>query len=149
MIYICIMVQNIKLIDFNTFFNATISISILDTLHGYKLFKNNTLSLRDKDTKRFIIHLVGYHCLKILKTHDINKDVLIVQPEIISDNSELLSYFSDIKKTKKLILQTLKILNKQYPNRIVFLKQSKDLSNPDTIQFVFNKCNTYKIGLKL
>jgi len=137
------MVQNIKLIDFNDFFNAKISISILDSLHGYKLFKDNTLNLRDKDTKNLIFNLVLYHGLKIVKTHDINKQVLVVQPEIILDSSELLSYFINIKPTKKLILQAVKTLNKQYPDKVIILRENKDLLNPDTLQFIFNKCNTF------
>ena len=137
------MVQNIKLIDFNDFFNAKISISILDSLHGYKLFKDNTLNLRDKDTKNLIFNLVLYHGLKIVKTHDINKQVLVVQPEIILDSSELLSYFINIKPTKKLILQAVKTLNKQYPDKVIILRENKDLLNPDILQFIFNKCNTF------
>jgi len=134
------MIYNIKLIDFNDFFNKSISIDILNTIHAYNLFVNKKLNLKNKETKQVISHFIAYHVAKMLNNFDINKNIIVIQPNIINDVSEIIEY-SDSDSIKRLIKSVLSELKKIYPNKIFVSRKVVDFENPDTIRLFFNKYN--------
>ena len=137
------MTHNTIITDFDVFFNTTISINILDTLHSYDLFKDTKLNLRNQETKQIISHFIIYHVMKMVDIDQVYRKILIVQPNVLSDNSEILKYVETVEPIKNLIIKTLKGLKQNYPNNILILKDYKDLTNPDTAAYIFNKCNSY------
>lgn len=134
------MIFNIKLIDFNDFFSKTISIDILNTIHAYNLFVNKKLNLKNKETKQVISHFIAYHVAKMLNNFDVNKNIIVTQPNIINDNCEINEY-ADPDSVKKLIKSVLMELKKIYPNKIFISRKIVDFENPDTIRLFFNKYN--------
>jgi hypothetical protein len=140
------MIYNTNIVDFNTIFNTQISTIILETLHSYNLFNNNKLDLKNVLIKRFIKHFIIMELVKEFDSNKIDKTIVVVQPDILYHNVEILNYLDDIPKFIKIVLKILKIMQKKYPNNIILLKEFKDISNPDTKIFIFNKCNNYTFG---
>lgn len=143
------MTRNIKPIDFETFFTETIQKDILDALFDYKLINTTALfqegiNLHNPETKRFIYYLILYHIIKkIDESKSFEKNIIIVQVDIIHSNQEICEYCS-AKDLNKIILKFLKILSKKYPDRVIILKKYMDLTSPDTIEYLFMRSNKAK-----
>lgn len=134
--------HNTILIDFEDFYNNTISINVLDALHTYKHIQESKIDLKSKEVKSIILNFVSYHVAKLINLDSIDKSILIIQPYIIN-KSEILNYINSVELFKSMLLKNLKALKQNFPKRIIILKEFKDLSNPDTIKLIFNKCNVY------
>ena len=126
------MIYNIKLIDFNEFFTKTISTDILNTIHAYNLLVNKKLNLRNKETKQVISHFIAYHVAKLINNYDVNKNIILLQPNIIDDTSEIIEY-TDSESIKKLIKSVMLVLKKTYTNKIFITRKNIDFENPDII----------------
>jgi hypothetical protein len=136
------MIYNILPIEFHTLFNNTIKHDIIDGLLAYKLFKDNMLNLRNKETKRLISYFITYHLVKKIKESKEDKTVIVIQPFIINECQDLCD--STIHPSLCIHIKTiLKILSKSYPTNIVFLKHVMAISSKDTIVLLFNKCNKF------
>lgn len=134
------MIYNIKLIDFNDFFVKNIQKEILDnifTLHS----DQQTIQLSKPEINQIITNLINFHFDKLFKTISLNKEIIIVQPNIIQ-NTEIENY---TKQTAlfNLLSKILKNIQKKWPNRIFLFKEKVDINSIDLQFLIFHKSNQY------
>ena len=133
---------NIELCDFNKLFNDSIFIETLNAWHSYNLISENTVNLKLKDVRSFLTYFVIYFCVKYLKgSTDSNKRVIVIQPSIVIPREDSVVY--NAKSLTTVVKIALKTLSKSYPNNVVFLKRESILTNPDVVDYVFNKANSF------
>ena len=138
------MIYNVKLLDFNEFFNNTIQKEILDTFFIYKLFdKDDQINLRNSQVKNIINYFIILFTSKFINVINNEKTVIVIQPNIVDGTN--ISNYCEINSLRNIIKKTLKILQNKYPHNIVLLKKSMDVLNLDTIKFIFNKVSTQNV----
>jgi len=143
------MTHNLKVIEFQTFFDEIIQHDIIDSLDAFKLIDNDCILFRKKEAKNAISYFIVYHITKKLKESKGEKLVFTVQPSVINVNNDFNSYIeNDVLRNRilKFIMQILKMVMKSHPDHIHIFKKPTNAFSIDTQNVLFEKCNSFNSG---
>jgi hypothetical protein len=117
---IVIPIHGIKLIDFSSIFTNRIEPVILNELDSYKLITDNSINIRNKDTKRIIYHyVIKGLCDYVLSVKGINK-IVIVYSETVLPTKHLHKFTNPID-LQEFINNFISKISKMLPIRFLYL----------------------------
>ena len=136
----------LKIINFNDIFPEIFS-AFLDDAHKYthkKLLEKKKINFRKSIEKKLLYNRVLTDCINLLNSIKKEKIVLVVQPYVLLHNLTLdYTTYCDVDRMKTEILLCLNKLKKTFPNNLVILKQSIDLTDTNSINFIESKIKNF------
>ena len=146
------LIHNVKLIDFDLFYREQIHNTIMDSIYAYGLFKDGKIDLHKREVKQIFNNFVSYYILKHKPTDPNIKEVFVIFPKILKEDSDVGNYshiriseYVDLACLRKCLKPTIRSMYGLRPDLIFLGKRDASLTNPDLISQVFHSANQYKI----